>query len=63
MQKPGNGMKATIPTLYNNVHNSRSCTVKTSHVVNLSCKTLPIATINLLSKGLGYAPTPEAPDI
>ena len=48
---------------YCGLRRQRSCTVKTSHVVNLSCKTLPSTTINLLSKGLGYAPTPEAPDL
>ena len=48
---------------YYGLRRQRSCTVKNNYVVNLSSKRLPRSTINLLSKGLGYAPTPEAPDM
>ena len=52
-----------LPTgLYHRQRRQRKSRNNNNYVVNLSSKTLTRDTINLLSKGLGYAPVPAPPN-
>ena len=52
-------MENNLLTLFNKLNNSEY----TSGIVNLSKYTLQDAETSVLSKGLGFCPTPGAPDI